>query len=311
MQEYRLLTEYKKYDYLNLCRECPLIKILVSYIKPSFLFKSEILTPIHLGRAIEKDSSKDGGISDEDVNWLHENCIGDDDFEGNISHVNRRVGFFTGTYWAKKNYEKLGNPEYFGSFGYRKLFLPAFLNNLHSFDAFLPKMEENPNNWTNKERYVIARGEKVTNITREFMKELYPKDLGLYDDYFNLKVGFYHELYVFKKEVFFEFCDWIFPFVFKLLKYSHEDFLPQNTDKITPHSLAYFNENRDIAFVMERLTGFYCYKITQQKDKKCLNVPMIYLGENLEKFKSKQKLLSLLKERIQKREADESTEIKI
>ena len=53
-----LLDEYKKYDNVNENRTNPLIKILVSYIKPSFLFKSEILTPIHLGRAVERDNSK-------------------------------------------------------------------------------------------------------------------------------------------------------------------------------------------------------------------------------------------------------------
>ena len=47
--ELKLLNDYKEYDYLNTNRQTPLIKILVSYIKPSFLFKSDILTPIHLG----------------------------------------------------------------------------------------------------------------------------------------------------------------------------------------------------------------------------------------------------------------------
>ena len=57
VNEQNLLDEYKKYDFLN--KEKAKIKILVSYIKPSFLFKSEILTPIHLGRAVEKEISKD------------------------------------------------------------------------------------------------------------------------------------------------------------------------------------------------------------------------------------------------------------
>src|SRR5574344_637512 len=125
-----LLNEYKRYDYLGESSLSPLVKIFVSYIKPSFLFKSTILIPIHLGRAVEKEASKDGVMSDADIEWLHKNCIGDNDFEGNISKLNRRVGFFTGTYWAWKNYEKLGNPKYFGSFGYRKLLEPSFLKDL-------------------------------------------------------------------------------------------------------------------------------------------------------------------------------------
>ena len=108
-----LLNEYKKYDYLNSDKENPLIKILVSYIKPSYLFKSKILTPMHLGRSVATEVSKDGEVSEDDLKWLYDNCIGDDDFDGSISNVNRRVGFLTGTYWAWQNYEKLGNPEYF------------------------------------------------------------------------------------------------------------------------------------------------------------------------------------------------------
>ena len=69
------------------------------------------------GRAVEKNLSKEGKLSAADLKWLHENCIGDDNFEGNISSANRRVGFLTGTYWAWKNYEKLGNPQYFVSSG--------------------------------------------------------------------------------------------------------------------------------------------------------------------------------------------------
>ena len=96
------------------------------------MFKSEILTPIHLGRTVEKECSKDGEVTDKDIEWLHKNCIGDDNFEGNISHLNRRVGFFTGTYCAGKNYEKLGNPKYFGSFGYRRLLFPNCLKVIQS-----------------------------------------------------------------------------------------------------------------------------------------------------------------------------------
>ena len=119
---------YKKYDDLNQNKSS--IKILVSYIKPSFLFKSNILTPIHLGKTVERDSSKDGAQSQSDIEWLHQNCEFNDDFEGGISQYNRRVGFLTGTYWAWKNYEKLGNPDYFGSFGYRRLLNPDFLDDI-------------------------------------------------------------------------------------------------------------------------------------------------------------------------------------
>ena len=62
MLEEQLLAGYKKYDSME-----NKIKIFVSYIKPSYLFKSEILVPIHLGRAVAQDSSKDGKISEENL----------------------------------------------------------------------------------------------------------------------------------------------------------------------------------------------------------------------------------------------------
>ena len=97
----KVLDLYKKYDNLS-----SKIRILVGYIKPSFLFKTQILTPIHLGKSIANMESKDGKITEMDFEWLNQNCISDNDFESNISHHNRRIGFLTGTYWAWKNYHK-------------------------------------------------------------------------------------------------------------------------------------------------------------------------------------------------------------
>ena len=62
-----------------------------------------------------------------------------DDTGSNISIKNPNFCELTGLYWAWKNYEKLGNPEYFGSFGYRRLLNPDFLENLHKYDIILPK----------------------------------------------------------------------------------------------------------------------------------------------------------------------------
>ena len=48
----------------------PTIKILVAYHKPAVLLKDDILTPIHLGRALSTEASKDGKISQNDLEWL-------------------------------------------------------------------------------------------------------------------------------------------------------------------------------------------------------------------------------------------------
>lgn len=242
-----ILADFKRYDRLN--SNTSLIKILVSYIKPSFLFKSEILTPIHLGRAIEKENSKDGIISDDDLKWLHENCIGDDDFEGDISDVNRRVGFLTGTYWAWKNYEKLGNPEYFGSFGYRRLLNPNFLDNLEKYDLILPRKKDFKLE-TLKEQFSGYHGDKLYMNMMNVFNNIYPQEIAELEKYFNGTSGYFDELYVMKKEIFFDFCEWIFPLLFEYLK------MPQITLKN--------NDFRDVGFMIERLTGYYCNKLTKQ-----------------------------------------------
>ena len=175
--ENAILDCYKNFDYLNCDSINPLVKILVSYVKPSFLFKSEILTPIQLGRAVENAPSKDGIQSSENLKWLHEHCEFHDDFEGGISEHNRRIGFLTGTYWAWKNYDKLGNPEYFGSFGYRRILNPDFLRDLNKYDIILPNKKDFKIE-TLKEQIIDYHEENLYNLAIKFS----PSD---FKDYLN------------------------------------------------------------------------------------------------------------------------------
>lgn len=97
----------------------PTVKILVGYHRPAVLLKDEVLTPIHLGRALATEASKDGSMSKEDYQWMLDNMIGDDTGE-NISEENRKYCELTALYWAWKNYDKLGNPDYIGFMHYRR-----------------------------------------------------------------------------------------------------------------------------------------------------------------------------------------------
>lgn len=248
MTNQELLNSYKKYDIKS-----SLIKIFVSYIKPSFLFKSDILTPIHLGKAISKNDTKA-----EDLEWLCTNCIGDDDFDGNISYTNRRVGFLTGTYQAWKNYEKLGNPDYFGSFGYRRLLNPSFLEKFEEYDLILPHKKDFRIE-TIKEQFLNYHGEELYKNTINAFEKIYPDELNNLEKYFNGTAGYFDELYVMKKEIFFGFCNWIFPLLFEYLK--------------QPQIILKNNDLRDIGFIMERLTGYYCNELS--KKYKFLEVEMI------------------------------------
>ena len=66
------------------------VKILISYHKPAVLLKDEVLTPIHVGRTLATESSKDGSMSEEDYKWMLDNMIGDDTGD-NISYLNRTL----------------------------------------------------------------------------------------------------------------------------------------------------------------------------------------------------------------------------
>ena len=97
------------------------VKVIVAYHKKDILYKNEILIPLHSGRAVAYDKSKDGVISVDDYNWLINNLLGDDSGD-NISVANRALNEMTAIYWAWKNYDKLGNPDYIGLNHYRRLF---------------------------------------------------------------------------------------------------------------------------------------------------------------------------------------------
>lgn len=294
-----LLNQYKQYDYLNQNQKRPLVKILVSYIKPSFLFKSEILTPIHLGRAVERESSKDGTISDEDIKWLHKNCIGDNDFEGNISAVNRRVGFLTGTYWAWKNYDKLGNPEYFGSFGVRKFLKPTLLKNIKLYNIILPQKEK-LKYATNKEQFYKYHSQNLYISLLNNLQKYYSNEVTLFEEYMNLNYGYYHELYIMNKNTFFKFCEWIMPLLNAFLHDQNCKVQLDNEEKITDlfrfHGIS---ETRDIAYIIEILTGYFLYKTIQ--DKKCKFLEYEYEIIPSKTEPSKDKLLKMLRKRIELR----------
>ncbi len=260
------------------------LKILVNYIKPSKLLKSEILVPIHLGREIAKEVSKDGVISEEDLKWLLNNCIGDNDFAGNISSYNRRIGLLTGTWWAWKNYDKLGNPDYFGSFGYRRILNSDFLDNLYDYDVILPH-KINLSLMTIEEQFKEYHGEKLVQCFYKTFEKVYHYELKSLKYYMHLNEGYFDELYVMKKELFFDFCKWIFPLLFEYLK--------------EPPIIFKSGEKRDIGFIIERLSGYYFYKLSLNKAIRICEEKVLYTGNiKMDKAKINQSLFHRLRNNL-------------
>ncbi|EOI6144612.1 DUF4422 domain-containing protein [Campylobacter coli] len=262
----------------------PKVKILVGYHKPAVLFNDDILTPIHLGRALATEASKDGKMSKEDFEWMCKNMIGDDTGD-NISHLNRYFCELTGIYWAWKNYDKLGNPDYIGFSHYRRHLIFDETSQLapKKWANFSPTYENislkykhmiNIEDLVNKEEYdifipeifnVAVRNDvSVSTVAENFqtycydmsgldlLVELLENDDRLveYKKYNNIKSEssyFLANVFVMKKEIFFAYCEFLFYVMFKLLR-SQLSKLELNSD---------LQQKRQLAYISEFITSVY------------------------------------------------------
>ncbi|GMO60222.1 MAG: hypothetical protein Ta2D_05730 [Rickettsiales bacterium] len=234
------------YDNPNDKQIYPNIKILVAYHKPAQLFQHKILLPIHLGRKVAKETAttRAGTFTNNDVavKWFHDNMIGDDTGD-NISDLNRHYNEMTGIYWAWKNYDKIGNPDYIGSYHYRRLFPFEVISDVVNYDMIMrtPDME-----WKQMMDW--------TNWAKHFAK-FYPKDE---QDFFNNCAVYGANMFIMKKDMFFEYCEWLFPILFQ------SKFLE--------------GYRRGGGYWSEHLTSYFLWKKTQDKNVKWKEVEMITIS---------------------------------
>lgn len=258
------------------------IKILVSYHKPATLLVNEILTPIHLGRALSETSLKDGKTSQEDYQWMLDNMIGDDTGD-NISHLNPRFCELTAMYWAWKNQDKLDNPDYIGFMHYRR---HLSFNTKKTFDYSSPGWIDNDvldykyismhNLTENKISDIVLSKDVVAgkaapknpykqyqtaneylhiedyDLALKILKDKYPEMTPYADKYNAGKKSYFCNLFVMKKEIFNEYCKILFDVLFELDK------------KINYENYGY-QEARVIGYISERLTGIYFTFLTKNK----------------------------------------------
>ncbi|MBZ7951678.1 HAD-IA family hydrolase [Campylobacter sp. LH-2024] len=263
----------------------PKIKILVGYHKPATLIKDEVFTPIHLGRSLAMQASKDGEMAEENYEWMCENMIGDNTGD-NISHLNRYLNELTGIYWAWKNYDKLGNPDYIGYCHYRRHFIfnnkitlppvDGLENYFHHFEHLEQSYLEiiNTKNIHDLNLYDMVVPEpyfleknvfKTTTIENDFsiycesVDILYELENMMKDDknykeitelFFTKNFYYFCNMFIMKKSIFFEYCEFLFSTVFILFK-KFEKKLSSYSD---------YNQMRALAFIAEHITTFYILK---------------------------------------------------
>ena len=267
------------------------ICILIVTHKPFKIPNCEYLLPIHAGRSIATQISKDGKINKEDYDWLLKNTIGDDTGD-NISEKNRYYSECSALYWTWKNYEKIGNPEYIGFMHYRRYFI--FRDNYYqnhtnknpkglviAQENFIDKdyeeriglkteiikdiMEHNdmvvsyesdfnltyPNGYTSlKEDYgynIPGTEIKDYDLMLKIINQYYPEYAQIANELSEKPNKPMYQMFIMKKEDFFEYCEFLFDVMFKIEKQVNFD----------TYSI---NGKRSLGYLAEIFLTFYVKK---------------------------------------------------
>lgn len=217
------------------------IKILVAQHKEAEVFHNEVYIPIHVGKALSKTEL---GIL----------C---DDTGDNISHLNPYFCELTAQYWAWKN---MHDVEYIGLCHYRRYFQTEFtMENVEQLmdgaDIVLAKS-------------IFFSENLYSNLSRDLVPEdilaffLYMKGRFQNDqDVINFLINCNHfnpcNMFVCKKSLFDEFCQWQFSILFDLF-----EILPKSP---------YVREQRLMGYLAELLLPMYCIN----KGLKVKEIPVV------------------------------------
>ena len=238
------------------------IKILIAYHKQTDLVQNEVFLPIAVG---EKTWAK--------------NILRDDDGE-NISEKNPAFNELTAVYYAWKNYEKVGDPDYIGLNHYRRFFIfderkYAYYETA-DFDDIFTKINYNierlevllsqydffspmPNKRKSVYHYFsAAHGKEDLENALRIIEEKYPEYFDAAKEYVSGKAAYFYNAFLFGKEEFFRYCDFLFGVLFDLEKESDNDRL----------------------FISEVLTGIYFTQL-KKEGKKELRLPVLFVGKKV------------------------------
>ena len=188
------------------------IKILVATHKKYWMPDDEVYLPIHVGRE-----------GKQDLGYLGDNT-GD-----NISVKNANYCELTGLYWAWKNLDC----EYIGLCHYRRYFgksgkyisyireekerilkYDEYNRMLRECDILLPRKAKLKR--TIAEQY--AKSHKIKDLleVRKIISQKYPEYLTSFDEVTNSNDVYFANMFVTKKTIFDDYCEWLFSILFEL-----------------------------------------------------------------------------------------------
>lgn len=228
----------------------PDIKLFVCCHQQASVPKHPLLVPMQVGTALSDSRFPD---------FLH------DDSGDNISEKNRSYCELTAQYWAWKNIEA----EHYGFFHYRRYLYPNtnakrpyriekeptvsgldrlgfedFENLIRKYDIIAPLGE---NMYVPvREHYANAPFHRLKDLelAEQTVRERHPEMSGAMEAYLNGTVCYFGNIYIMRRDIFREYCEWLFPIL--------EEFDSRaDTSGYSPQ------ERRVDGYLAERLFGVY------------------------------------------------------
>lgn len=236
-------------------------------------------------------------MSDSEKKWLMDFCIGDDTGD-NISSLNRKYCELSAHYWAWKNYEQLGDPDYIGFMHYcrlfilsrkdqgeKRIFLPMLTkkmieNYLCSFDYSIEDYDMIIPHWLESYKFSVKRtayqwernppaqcrviDRNPGNIGLEealhCIKIHHPKYLQTAQEYLSGKMCFQWSMFICRKDIFFDYASFIFDVL-------------QKVEQVIDDQHFCVADSRYLGYLGEHLTGIYILKKIQE-DARVLHLPI-------------------------------------
>ena len=213
----------------------PRLIILVATHKPCILPSEDVYMPIHCGRAVSK-------LDLTSLTWMRSHTVGDDTGE-NISKLNPYFCELTALYWAWKNYDHLGAPDRIGLCHYRRYFMN--IGGEGEITVPIHYLHETIREQFNRHHDARELSQALALLPTQGLKDDFER-------YLNQKRGYFFNMFVLPKDIFFEYCELIFGVLLTLLE-------KNSWQKLDTY------QRRMPGFLAERLTGGFIYHLKNRR----------------------------------------------
>jgi hypothetical protein len=158
----------------------------------------------------------------------------------------------TSIYWIWKNYNKIGNPEYIGHNHYRRFFKKEDIYDYEKYDIIISKPIFSSNIFSLFRQYGIYHNIDDLILCINVIKLFDYKFSNDFENYVKTSGINYApcNMFIMKKELFFEWCEFLFSILFELEK---------NIDLSERDNY----QKRALCFLTERIFNFWCYNKLQ------------------------------------------------